>query len=130
MNVPSWIELAVAVLLALSGIFSLVSAFGFLRLPTFFLRMHPPALAYTFASWCVALASVLYFSALLGKPALHPLLIPALLAVTVPVTTVVLARVALFRQRLADEPGTPPPLTGTLPPASRTPDSDPPPASP
>lgn len=129
MMVPPWVEIAVAALLVLSGIFSLLSAFGFLRLHTFFLRMHPPALAYTAASWCVALAGVLYFSALLGHPVLHPLLIPALLAITVPVTTVVLARVSLFRQRLAEDPGTPPSLTVTSPTSRATGESDTPPAS-
>lgn len=105
-----WIEVLVAVLLVLSGVFVLVSALGFLRLPDFFLRMHSPALAYTLAGWCVAGACALYFSALEGRPALHYLLIPVLLAVTVPVTTLLLARVALFRQRLAGDDGAPPPV--------------------
>ena len=51
-----------------SGLFTLVSAVGFVRLRDFFLRMHPPALAYTFASWCVALANTLYFSMLEARP--------------------------------------------------------------
>ena len=59
---PFWIEAAVAGLLVASGLFVLVSAIGFLRLPDFFLRMHPPALAYTFGTWCVTLADILYFS--------------------------------------------------------------------
>lgn len=101
-TVPAWIEIAVAALLALSGLLVLVSAIGFLRLQEFFLRMHAPALAYTLGCWCVAGASVLYFSALEGRIMLHPLLIPFLLAMTVPVTTVLLARVALFRQRTAN----------------------------
>ena len=73
--------------------------------------MHPPALAYTLGSWCVALAGVLYFSLLEGRLVLHPLLIPAVLAVTVPVTTVLLARVSLFRDRLGGAVDTPPSLT-------------------
>ena len=59
MTMTSWPEAVVAALLALSGLFVLLSAFGFLRLRSFFLRMHPPALAYTLGSWCVALAGVL-----------------------------------------------------------------------
>ena len=103
MNAPApWVELLVAALLVLSGVLVLLAASGFLRLQDFFLRMHPPALTYTLASWCVAGASVLYFSTLEGRPMLHPLLVPVLLAVTVPVTTVLLARVVLFRQRIAD----------------------------
>lgn len=109
-NVPFWVEAMVAVLLVLSGVFVVVSALGFWRLPDFFLRMHPPALAYTFGSWCVALAGILYFSALESRLALHPSLIVILLCITVPVTTLLLARVALFRRRTAGRDDAPPPL--------------------
>jgi len=110
-SVPFWVEAAVAGLLVLSGVFVVISAIGFLRLPDFFVRMHPPALAYTFGSWCVTLASILYFSTLESRAALHPWLIIIVLSVTVPVTTVLLARVALFRRRAAGTAATPPPLT-------------------
>ncbi|HEY8493585.1 MAG TPA: Na+/H+ antiporter subunit G [Myxococcota bacterium] len=110
-GVPGWVEAVVAVLLVLSGLFVLVSAFGFLRLPDFFLRMHPPALAYTLASWCVGLAGILYFSLHAGRPLLHPWLIVVVLSITVPVTTLLLARVALFRRRSAGADDTPPPLS-------------------
>jgi multicomponent K+:H+ antiporter subunit G len=99
--VPMWAEAVSAVLLLLSGLFVLTSAIGFVRLPDFFSRMHPPALAYTLGSWCVAVAAALHFSWLGDGLKLHPLLIPALLAVTVPVTTVLLARASLFRHRNA-----------------------------
>jgi multicomponent K+:H+ antiporter subunit G len=110
-DVPFWVEVVVAALLVLSGSFVLVSAVGFLRLQDFFLRMHPPALAYTFGSWSVALAGVIYFSALESRLVLHPWLIVIVLSITVPVTTVLLARVALFRRRSARLADTPPPLT-------------------
>jgi len=109
--VPFWVEAVVAMLLVASGLFVVIAALGFLRLPGFFLRMHPPALTYTVGSWCVALAGTLYFSMLQGRLALHPLLVPIFLAITVPVTTLLLARVALFRRRLAGKADTPPPLT-------------------
>ncbi|HWO10540.1 MAG TPA: Na+/H+ antiporter subunit G [Polyangiaceae bacterium] len=109
--VPAWVEMVVAALLVSSGVFVLISAIGFLRLPDFFLRMHPPALAYTFGSWCVALAGILYFSTLESRAALHPWLIIIFLSMTVPVTTVLLARVALFRRRSAGSADTPSPLS-------------------
>lgn len=108
--VPFWVEAAVAGLLVLSGVFVVISAIGFLRLPDFFLRMHPPALAYTFGSWCVTLAGILYFSTLESRAVLHPWLIIIMLSITVPVTTLLLARVALFRRRAAGTAETPPPL--------------------
>ncbi|WP_386069495.1 Na+/H+ antiporter subunit G [Tahibacter sp. UC22_41] len=106
----AWIEAIAAGLLVLSGVFVLVSAVGFARLPDFFLRMHPPALAYTMGSWCVALSATLYFSFLEKRAALHPLLIPVLLSITVPVTTVLLARLSLFRGRTAGDGNVPPSL--------------------
>jgi multicomponent K+:H+ antiporter subunit G len=105
------IEIVVAVLLVLSGLFVLLSAIGFLCLPDFFLRLHPPALAYTFGSWSVTVASTLYFSALESRLLLHPWIISVMLLITVPVTTLLLARVALFRLRAAGAPDTPPRLT-------------------
>jgi len=59
------------------------------------------SLPYSCGSWCVALAAMLYFSALDSRLALHPWLILILLSMTVPVTTLLLARVALFRWRAA-----------------------------
>ena len=119
-NLPFLAELVVSALLVLSGLFVLVSALGFLRLEDFFLRMHPPALAYTLGSWSVAAAGVLYFSALEGRLVLHPWILVVVLAITVPVTTVLLSRVALFRRRQAGDADTPPPLS---PPASPVPES-------
>lgn len=106
-----WVEVVVAALLGLSGVFVVISAVGFLGLPDFFLRMHPPALAYTFGSWCVTLGGIIYFSVLESRPVLHPWLIIIMLSMTVPVTTLLLARVALFRRRAAGAADTPPPLT-------------------
>lgn len=108
---PMWIEAIVALLLAASGVFVVISALGFSRLPDFFLRMHPPALAYTFGSWTVTAAGILYFSTLESQLVLHPWLVIILLSISVPVTTLLLARVALFRRRAADQPDTPLPLS-------------------
>ena len=109
--VPFWLEAPVAALLVASGLFVVISAIGFVRLPDFFMRMHPPALAYTFGSWTVTLAGILYFSVIESRLVLHPWLIIIVLSITVPVTTVLLARVALFRRREAGEADTPPPLS-------------------
>ena len=100
---PFWLELVVATLLLIGSLFALVGAVGLVRLKEFFQRMHPPALASTIGAWCVALASILYFSVLKHTPVLHAWLIPILLSITVPVTTLLLARAALFRKRTSGE---------------------------
>lgn len=102
-ELPFWLELITAVLLLTGSVFALIGALGLVRLKDFFQRMHPPALASTIGAWCVALASILYFSGLKQSPVLHAWLIPVLLSITVPVTTLLLARAALFRKRMSGE---------------------------
>ncbi|KTC41802.1 MAG: Na+/H+ antiporter subunit G [Pseudomonas sp.] len=102
-QLPLWVEILVALLLLVSSLFALIGAVGILRMKSYFQRMHPPALASTLGSWSVALASILYFSSLKSGPVLHAWLIPILLSITVPVTTLLLARAALFRKRMAGD---------------------------
>jgi len=90
---PFWLELITAALLITGSLFALVGAVGLVRLKDYFQRMHPPALA-----------SIIYFSWLKDAAVLHAWLIPVLLSITVPVTTLLLARAALFRKRVAKEP--------------------------
>ena len=102
-------ELVVAALLVASGLVVLVAALGLWRLPDFFLRMHAPALASTLAAWIVTFASIVHFSTRGGGLALHVWLIIIVLSITAPITTILLARAALFRRRQAGDP-LPPPL--------------------
>ena len=101
---PFWLEVVTAALLLTGSLFALVGAIGLVRLKDYFQRMHPPALASTIGAWCVALASIIYFSWLKEASVLHAWLIPILLSITVPVTTLLLARAALFRKRMSKEP--------------------------
>lgn len=97
-------EVVVAVLLVCSGGVVLMAALGLWRLPDFFLRMHAPALASTLAAWIVTFASIVHFSAQGSGVTLHVWLIIIVLSITAPVTTIVLARAALFRRRQAGDP--------------------------
>lgn len=110
---PFWVEVLVGVLLIVSGVFTLSSAVGIVRFNSFFQRMHPTALAYSFSAWIVTLASIVYFSAVETSVTVHPWLIIVFLSITVPVTTIFLARTNLFRNRISKEPETevPPPLS-------------------
>lgn len=106
---PALSDVVVALLLLVSGVVVLVAALGLWRLPDFFLRMHAPALASTLAAWTVTLASIVHFSARGDGLALHAWLIIIVLSITAPVTTMLLARAALFRRRQAGD-ALPPPL--------------------
>ena len=98
-SVAPWVEVVVSVLLVASGVLSVIAAVGIVRMPTFFRRLHPPALANTLGAWCVALASIVYFTALDGRLSLQAWLVNILLAITAPITTVLLSRAGLFRKR-------------------------------
>jgi multicomponent K+:H+ antiporter subunit G len=111
MNADLWSELVVAALLLLSGGLVLLAAMGLWRLPDFFSRMHAPALASTLAAWSVTLATIVFFSVREGSLALHAWLIIIVLAITAPVSAMVLARVGLFRGRRAGQ-DLPAPLAG------------------
>jgi multicomponent K+:H+ antiporter subunit G len=88
-------------LLLVSAALSLIAAVGLLRLPDFFQRMHPPALATTLGTWCAALASMVHFW--MTDFGLRGTLVVVLLGLTAPVTTVLLARATLFRRRSAED---------------------------
>ncbi|WP_394484563.1 monovalent cation/H(+) antiporter subunit G [Roseateles sp. LYH14W] len=104
-------EILVAALLLASGGLVLTAALGLWRLPDFFLRMHAPALASTLAAWLVTLASIIHFSVRGSGLSLHVWVVIILLSITAPLTTLVLARAALFRRRQAGD-ALPPALTG------------------
>ncbi|RZJ04510.1 MAG: monovalent cation/H(+) antiporter subunit G [Rubrivivax sp.] len=109
-------DLIVAALLLASACLVLTAALGLWRLPDFFLRMHAPALASTLAAWLVAAGSIVHFSARGAGLSLQAWIIIVLLSITAPVTTVVLARAALFRRRQAGDP-LPKPVAGLSGPA-------------
>lgn len=118
-TVSLWVEIPVALLLVVSGVFTLSAGIGLVRFKSFFMRMHPPALAFSLSAWCVTLATILYFSAHEQKLSLHAWLIIIFLSLTVPVTTTLLARTELFRQRTSPQPAgaVPVPLSRRVAPA-------------
>ena len=93
-------DLVTGTLLLASGGLSLIGALGLLRLPDFFQRIHAPALATTLGTWCATLASIVHFW--VTDFGLRGTVVVILLALTAPVTTVLLARATLFRRRATD----------------------------
>ena len=102
------VDAVVAVLLLASGLLVLVAAVGLVRLPDFFSRMHAPSIASTLGAWAASFATMVHFTAHQGTLSLTTWLIPVLLSVTAPVTTMFLARAAVFRSRAAGEDAPPP----------------------
>ena len=112
-DLPAWAALPTALLLLLGAGLALTGSLGLLRLGSFYDRIHAPTLGTTMGISCVLLASMLFFSVLQTRLVLHELLIAVLMVVTTPVTLMLLARAALYRDRSegCDEvPPPPPPL--------------------
>lgn len=107
-SIPLWAEVIVAILLLVSAVFALGAAWGVVRMNTYFLRMHPPALVYTGATWSICLASIIYFSLQTETLQLRAWVIMLLLSITAPITTVLLSRAALFRARTQNQRDTVP----------------------
>jgi multicomponent K+:H+ antiporter subunit G len=116
-DIPIWAALPIALLLLLGAGLTLTGSLGLLRLESFYDRIHAPTLGTTLGIGCVLLASMLFFSVLQTRLVLHELLIAVLMVVTTPVTLMLLARAALYRDRQegCDEvPPPPPPLPPSL----------------
>lgn len=96
---PLWLEIIVAVLVLAGAGLALLGSTGLLRLPTFFERVHAPAIIATLGCWLIMHGTVLYFSVADRSLALHALLIAVFVAITVPIMSIFLMRAALFRAR-------------------------------
>ncbi|MGE3781537.1 MAG: monovalent cation/H(+) antiporter subunit G [Alphaproteobacteria bacterium] len=103
-QLPAWAAIATAVLLLLGAAVTLIGSLGLLRLGSFYERVHAPTLGTTFGAASIALASMIFFSALQTRPVLHEVLIVVFITVTTPITLTVLVRAALFRDT-SENPG-------------------------
>jgi multicomponent K+:H+ antiporter subunit G len=92
-----------ATLLIGGAAITLIGSLGLLRLRSFYERVHAPTLGTTLGTACVAVASMLYFSALGSRPVLHELLIVVFVTVTTPISLMVLVRAAVFRDESENE---------------------------
>lgn len=99
---------AVALLLLLGSGLTLIGTIGLLRMRNFYERMHPPTLGATWGAGGILLASLLYFGTTQSRPVLHEILIAAFVTVTTPVTLMLLARAAIYRDRQEKNSSVPP----------------------
>jgi multicomponent K+:H+ antiporter subunit G len=96
-DLPLWAMLPAAVLLAVGGLLTVVGSLGLLRLPTFYARIHGPAMGNTLGTGCILVASILVSSALAHRPVVHELLITVFIVTTAPMTAMLLMRAAVHR---------------------------------
>ncbi|MFC7298469.1 monovalent cation/H(+) antiporter subunit G [Herminiimonas aquatilis] len=96
-SLPAWAALPVSLLLILGGAIILIGALGLMRLPTFYQRIHGPAITVTLGAGCILLASMLYFSVLQSRLVIHEIIITIFLLLTAPVVAMLIMRAAVYR---------------------------------
>lgn len=96
-SLPVWAALPVALLLIAGGSVILIGAIGLLRLPTFYQRIHGPAITVTLGTGFILAASMLYFSVLRSRFVVHELIITAFVLLTAPVVAMMIMRAAVYR---------------------------------
>lgn len=98
-ELPMWAALLVAVLVLGGALLTLLGSLGLLRSPTFYSRVHPPTLGGTLGMSGVLFASMVYFTVTGKRLSVHELLLVIIVPVVTPITMMLLARAALFRDR-------------------------------
>jgi multicomponent K+:H+ antiporter subunit G len=107
-ELPAWAALLTALLLVLGAALTLIGSLGLLRLGSFYERIHAPTLGSTLGIGFVLIASMLAFSVLQSRLVVHEVLITVVMVVTTPVTLMLLARAALYRDRSEGNTKVPP----------------------
>jgi multicomponent K+:H+ antiporter subunit G len=99
---PDWVALLAGLLLIAGGLLAVIGSSGLLRLRSFYARMHPVTMGATLGMGCILVSSILVSSVLMGRPAVHELVITVFLVITSPVSAITLMRAALSRTRRTD----------------------------
>jgi len=107
-DLPAWAALLTAALVLVGAGLTLLGAIGILQFNSFFERVHAPTLGTSWGTGAIVLASMVFFSVLGARPVLHELLIGAFITATTPVTLMLLARAALYRDRAEGNENVPP----------------------
>ena len=106
-EIPTWAVFVVVGLAVAGSAMSLLGAVGLTRLKTFYERVHAPTLGATLGMALILAASVVWFTTVEGRFMPREILIGLFLTVTTPVTLILLARAALFRDRTEKAKDTP-----------------------
>ena len=98
-DLPLWAAWTVTVLALAGAGLSLIGTIGLMQLRTFYERVHAPTLGATLGMALVLASSVIYFTVAERRFMPREVLIGLFLTITTPVTLILLARAALFRDR-------------------------------
>lgn len=107
-ELPLWAAIPAAAFILLAALLSLTGAIGLIRLRSFYDRIHAPTLGTSWGTGSMVFASIIIFTVASSRPVLHEILIGIFVTVTTPITLMLLARAALFRDRTEGHPDVPP----------------------
>ena len=107
-DLPAWAALLTAFLRAARRRADADSAPSGRAVRSFFERVHAPTLGTSWGTGAILLASIVFFSVLHSRPVVHEMLIGIFVTVTTPVTLMLLARAALYRDRTEGDANVPP----------------------
>ncbi|MET3925667.1 monovalent cation/H(+) antiporter subunit G [Devosia sp. 2618] len=110
-EIPVWLAVLVGLLSVIGALATLLGCIGLARFESFYERIHAPTLGTSFGSAAILAGSILYFSVMGQRPAVHEVLILIFVTLTTPVTLMLLARASLYRDR-AEQNGAVPPSYG------------------
>jgi len=99
-DLPPWAAVLVAVLVLAGAAMTLIGSVGLLRFASFYDRLHPPTLGSSSGTLLIVAASIVTFTVLRSRFSVHEILIAVFVTLTTPVTFMLLARAALYRDRI------------------------------
>lgn len=106
-NMPVWAAWLTSFLVLFGAGLTLIGNIGLARLPNFYARVHAPTLGTTLGGGAILIAAIVYFSAANGQAAFYPVLIAVFMTLTTPITLILLARAAVYRDRSEGNPDVP-----------------------
>ena len=108
-QLPIWVALLVALLTVGGAFLTMLGCLGLARFRSFYERLHAPTLGMSFGTVGILLGSALLFTATEQRFVAREILIFVFVTVTTPVTLMLLARAALYRDRVEGNEGVPGP---------------------
>jgi multicomponent K+:H+ antiporter subunit G len=108
-EIPEWLQAAIALIVLAGALITFIGTIGLVRWASFYQRIHAPTLGTSMGAALILLASSLHSTFALGRPVLHEVLVLIFILITTPVTLMLLARAALYRDRSEGNPDVPMP---------------------
>lgn len=106
-DLPLWAAILAAIFVLVGAAATFIGSMGLVRLGSFYERVHSPTMGTTLGCVCILLASSCVSSIVHSRISVHEALIFVFVTMTTPVTLMLLARAALYRDRVAGDEAVP-----------------------